>query len=182
MDIATSESIKLPVLRSSPGRDFSSANAMPVSSGRVEDAKPTTATLRAGIRSLFETKAALMRPSSFRDPQHQCPARFYRVLCRVYIPLSISPILLAVKRVACLPNRLASSRRHGRSSSGPADLVLVALFAPRSRPPPAHPRRATRAGPPPDGPVRSTLERTGPSRGGLPAAGTRREDGCGARC
>ena len=41
-----------------------------------------------------------------------------------------------------------------------ADLVLVALSAPRSRPPPAHPRRATRAGPPPGGPVRSTPERT----------------------
>ena len=34
-----------------------------------------------------------------------------RVLCRVYIPLSTSPILLSVQRVACLPNRLASSRR-----------------------------------------------------------------------
>ena len=36
-----------------------------------------------------------------------------------------------------------------------ADLVLVALSAPRSRPLPARPRRATRAGPPPGGPVRS---------------------------
>ena len=36
-----------------------------------------------------------------------------------------------------------------------ADLVLVALSAPRSRPPPARPCRATRAGPPPGGPVRS---------------------------
>ncbi len=35
----------------------------------------------------------------------------YRVLCRVYIPLSNLPILLSVQRVACLPNRLASSRR-----------------------------------------------------------------------
>ena len=35
----------------------------------------------------------------------------YRVLCRVYIPLSTLPILLSVQRVACLPNRLASSRR-----------------------------------------------------------------------
>ncbi len=41
-----------------------------------------------------------------------------------------------------------------------ADLVLVALSAPRSRPLPARPRRATRAGPPPVGPVRSTPERT----------------------
>jgi hypothetical protein len=42
-----------------------------------------------------------------------------------------------------------------------ADLVPVALFAPRSRPPPARPRRrATRAGPPLGGPVRSTLEGT----------------------
>ncbi len=32
---------------------------------------------------------------------------------------------------------------------GSADLVLVPLAAPRSGPPPAHPRRATRAGPPP---------------------------------
>jgi hypothetical protein len=45
-------------------------------------------------------------------------------------------------------------------SSDSADLVLVALSAPRSRPPPARPRRATRAGPPPVGPVRSTPERT----------------------
>ena len=41
-----------------------------------------------------------------------------------------------------------------------ADLVLVALSAPRFRPPPARSRRATRAGPPPVGPVRSTPERT----------------------
>ncbi len=47
-------------------------------------------------------------------------------------------------------------------SSVSADLVLVALSAPRSRPPPARPRRATRAGPPPVGPVRSTPERTVP--------------------
>ena len=46
-----------------------------------------------------------------------------------------------------------------------ADLVFVALSAPRSRPPPARPRRATRAGQPPGGPVRSTPERTdGPPR------------------
>jgi hypothetical protein len=45
-------------------------------------------------------------------------------------------------------------------SSDSADLVLVALSAPRSRPPPARPRRATRAGPPPVGLVRSTPERT----------------------
>jgi hypothetical protein len=38
-----------------------------------------------------------------------------------------------------------------------ADLVLVALSAPRSRPPPALPCHVTRAGPPPVGPVRSTL-------------------------
>jgi hypothetical protein len=35
---------------------------------------------------------------------------------------------------------------------------FVALFAPRSRPQPANPRQATRAGPPPGGPVRSTPE------------------------
>jgi hypothetical protein len=44
----------------------------------------------------------------------------YRVLCRVYIPLRLRlsvtvtlrvPILLSVQSVACLPNRLASSRR-----------------------------------------------------------------------
>ena len=36
----------------------------------------------------------------------------YRVPCRVYIPLSTFPILLSLfQRVACLPNRLASSRR-----------------------------------------------------------------------
>ena len=46
------------------------------------------------------------------------------------------------------------------ASSVSADLVPVALFAPRSRPPPARPRRATRAGPPMGGPVRSTPERT----------------------
>jgi hypothetical protein len=45
-------------------------------------------------------------------------------------------------------------------SSVSADLVLVALSAPRSHPPPARPRRATRAGPPSVGPVRSTPERT----------------------
>jgi hypothetical protein len=45
-------------------------------------------------------------------------------------------------------------------SSVSADLVFVALSAPRSRPPPARPRRATRAGQPPGGPVRSTPERT----------------------
>jgi hypothetical protein len=44
-------------------------------------------------------------------------------------------------------------------SSVSADLVLVALDAPRSHPPPARPRRATRAGPPPVGPDRSTPER-----------------------
>ncbi len=41
-----------------------------------------------------------------------------------------------------------------------ADLVLVALDAPRSHPPPALPCHVTRAGPPPVGPVRSTPERT----------------------
>ena len=40
-----------------------------------------------------------------------------------------------------------------------ADLVLVALDAPRSHPPPALPCHVTRAGPPPVGPVRSTPER-----------------------
>jgi hypothetical protein len=45
-------------------------------------------------------------------------------------------------------------------SSVSADLVPVALFAPRSRPSPARPRRATRAGPPLGGPVRSNPERT----------------------
>ena len=44
-------------------------------------------------------------------------------------------------------------------SSDSADLVLVALSAPRSHPPPARLCRATRAGPPPVGPVRSTPER-----------------------
>ena len=44
--------------------------------------------------------------------RHQCPARFFRVLCRVCIPLSSPSILLfCFQRVACLPNRLASSRR-----------------------------------------------------------------------
>jgi hypothetical protein len=47
-----------------------------------------------------------------------------------------------------------------------ADLVPVALFAPRSRPQPARPRRTTRAGPPLGGPVRSTPERTGVLPGG----------------
>jgi hypothetical protein len=47
-------------------------------------------------------------------------------------------------------------------SSVSADLVLVALSAPRSRPPPVHPHRATRAGPPSVGPVCSTPERTVP--------------------
>ncbi len=46
------------------------------------------------------------------------------------------------------------------ADSDSADLVLVALSAPRSHPPPAHPRRATRAGPLAVGPVRSTPERT----------------------
>jgi hypothetical protein len=41
-----------------------------------------------------------------------------------------------------------------------ADLVLVALDAPRSHPPPALPCHVTRAGPPPVGPVRSTPEIT----------------------
>jgi hypothetical protein len=43
-----------------------------------------------------------------------------------------------------------------------ADLVLVALDAPRSHPPPTLPCHVTRAGPPPvaGGPVRSTPERT----------------------
>ncbi len=41
-----------------------------------------------------------------------------------------------------------------------ADLVLVALSASRSHPPPARPRRAKKAGPPLFGPVRSTPERT----------------------
>ena len=41
-----------------------------------------------------------------------------------------------------------------------ADLVLVALDAPRSHPPPARSCHVTRAGPPPVGPVRSTPERT----------------------
>jgi hypothetical protein len=45
-------------------------------------------------------------------------------------------------------------------SSVSADLVLVALSATRSHPPPARPRRATRAGPSPVGPVRSTPETT----------------------
>ena len=45
-------------------------------------------------------------------------------------------------------------------SSVSADLVLVALDAPRSHPPPALPCHVTRAGPPPVGPVRSTPERT----------------------
>ena len=43
-------------------------------------------------------------------------------------------------------------------SSVSADLVLVALCAPRSHPPPAHPRRATRAGQPPGGPVRQIVQ------------------------
>jgi len=41
-----------------------------------------------------------------------------------------------------------------------ADLVLVALDAPRSHPPPALPCHVTRDGPPQVGQVRSTLERT----------------------
>ena len=45
-------------------------------------------------------------------------------------------------------------------SSVSADLVLVALSAPRSRPPPALSCHVTRDGPPPVGPVRSTPERT----------------------
>ncbi len=45
-------------------------------------------------------------------------------------------------------------------SSVSADLVLVALSAPRSRPPPALSCHVTRAGPPPVGPDRSTPERT----------------------
>ena len=64
--MATSESVRM--VRSSPGGDSSNAKAMAVSSGRVEDAEPKTATLRAGRRSPIETKAAPMRPSSFRDP------------------------------------------------------------------------------------------------------------------
>ncbi len=45
-------------------------------------------------------------------------------------------------------------------SSVSADLVLVALDAARSHPPPTLPCHVTRAGPPPVGPVRSTPERT----------------------
>ena len=56
------------MVRSSPGRLSSNANAMPVNSGRVEDGAPTTATLRAGTRPPIETKAAPMRPSSLREP------------------------------------------------------------------------------------------------------------------
>jgi hypothetical protein len=41
-----------------------------------------------------------------------------------------------------------------------ADLVLVALDAPRSHPPPTLPCHVTRAGQLPVGPVRSTPERT----------------------
>ena len=43
-------------------------------------------------------------------------------------------------------------------SSVSADLVPVALCAPRSHPPPAHPRRATRAGQPPGRPVRRFVQ------------------------
>jgi hypothetical protein len=77
-------------------------------------------------------------------------------------------VLGQVVRIPDVPNRLASSRR-SKPPAGPimdhespvsADLVLFALSAPRSRPPPARPRRATRAGPPPVGQVRSTPERT----------------------
>jgi hypothetical protein len=63
--MATSESVRM--VRSSPGRLSSNANAMPVNSGRVEDGAPTTATLRAGTRPPIETKAAPMRPSSLRE-------------------------------------------------------------------------------------------------------------------
>jgi hypothetical protein len=45
------------LVRSSSGRFSSNAKAMPVNSGSVEDAAPTTATLRAGSRSRIETKA-----------------------------------------------------------------------------------------------------------------------------
>ncbi len=79
-------------------------------------------------------------------------------------PLRVRPSL---QRVACLPDRLAGSRR-GQPPAGPimdadavsAHPVLVALSAPRSHPPPALPCRATRAGQQqPVGPVRSTPER-----------------------
>ncbi len=56
--MATSELVR--IVRSSSGRLSSNAYAMPVNLGRVEDAAPTTATLRAGRRSPIETKAAPM--------------------------------------------------------------------------------------------------------------------------
>jgi hypothetical protein len=62
----TSESVRM--VRSSSAGLASSAKAIPVSSGRVDDADPSTVTLRLGSRFLIETKAAPMRPSSFREP------------------------------------------------------------------------------------------------------------------
>ena len=59
------------MVRSSSNGLASNAKAMPVSSGRVDDADPSTVTLRLGSRFLIETKAAPMRPcglSSFREP------------------------------------------------------------------------------------------------------------------
>ncbi len=57
-------------------------------------------------------------------------------------------------RVTGQPGRTDHGRRSSESVS--ADLVLVAMSAPRSHPPPARPRRPSLAGPRSGGPVRST--------------------------
>ncbi len=62
----SSESVN--IVRFSVTGHVSSAKAIAVSSGRVEDAAPNTATLRAGMRSPIETKAEPMLPSNLREP------------------------------------------------------------------------------------------------------------------
>jgi hypothetical protein len=108
---------------------------------------------------------AAMRLRRERLRRNQCPARLVGSSAECTFPSP--PLRFCSVSARCLPNRLASSRR-GYPPAGPimvadssvsADLVLVALSALRSHPPPALPCRATRAGPPPVGPVRSTPER-----------------------
>ena len=91
--------------------------------------------------------------------------------CRVRILLSVPPILLTCdQRAACLPNRLARSRRANpalgrqnrawtsirRTSVGSVPSICLQCV----RPAPTGPRKVSRAGPPSGGAVRSTPERT----------------------